>query len=195
MATHALLSLDKGNRASSWVWEFDPTHTLHTLHAPHTYTHTCCMCTLSCSSTGVTSTNAQRLMYPHFYQRHGSFSYAKPRLPLSGHTVLRSADHIDGMIRYWQDIWSSSTYLSEGFWWNSVRNLLASCHPRKYLVRGIGNMNRCSVAFPQRTVSKVTLCIPSQLIRLKKYFVLLSVMVRSISSHLMNISSICYDLV
>ncbi len=137
----ALLSLDKGNRATSWVWEFDPTHT-HT----DTHTHTCCTCTLSCSSTGVTSTNAQHLMYPHLYQLHGSFSYAKARLFIWMHCApVSQSDGIDGTIRYRQDTRSSYPYLSEGFWWNSVWNLLASCNPRGYLVSRVDAWNSAAL--------------------------------------------------
>ena len=109
-----------------------------------------------------------------FYQRRGSFSYAKPGLCLPGHTVLRSADHMDDMIRYRRDTRSGSSYLSGGFWWNSVWNLLASCHPRKYSVGGIGNTHLCRALFFLKGLFpkcfKRLSALPLQLISRKEIF-------------------------
>lgn len=175
MATHALLSLDKGNRASSWVWELDPTLKRHThTNAVHVHVH------LQQRWGHIHQCRASYCMHLHLHLLHGSFSYAKPRPCLSGHCsgqgTVKMAPSDTGTIH------AATSHMSVGFWRNSVWNFLAVCLPRKYSVRGTGHMSDFCSAFPLGSL-KWQFALTLMLI---KSFILL----QSISSRLMSNSSV-----
>ena len=148
MATHALLSLDKGNRASSWVWEFDPTHTLHTI-----CTH--CMCTLSCSSTGVTSTNALT-SYISSPISTACFIFICKTQSVFIWTALQSVDHTDIghdqiTTRHTEHLPVSLSGILMEFCWE-----FAGLKPsQKVFSQRSWKHNRGRVKFPSRAVSGV----------------------------------------
>ena len=184
MATHALLSLDKGNRASSWVWEFDPTHT-------HTHTHTHTMYTLQ--------------QWGHIHQRPTSCA-SSPFISAVVHFHMQNPGYVyldtlcSGQRTTWTtwsdtgEIHAAARRISRG---DFDGILFGICWPRAILESIQLEESETRICAGRcfswkdcfQSVLKDYLHYLSSWFPGKKYLVLLSV----ISSQLMSFSSVCYD--